>query len=72
MKDRIGEMLLRAGIIDEDQLEKAVDYQKTQGGKVYSALIKLNFLDEDDLLEFLSRHLGLPTVSLDEILILTR
>ncbi|MDQ7781698.1 MAG: type IV-A pilus assembly ATPase PilB [Desulfomonilaceae bacterium] len=67
MKDRIGEMLLRAGIIDEDKLEKAVDYQRTQGGKVSSALIKLDFLDEDDLLEFLSRHLGLPTVSLDEI-----
>ncbi len=67
MKDRIGEMLLRAGIIDEDKLEKAVDYQRTQGGKVSSALIKLDFLDEDDLLEFLSRQLGLPTVSLDEI-----
>jgi len=67
MKDRIGEMLLRAGIIDEDKLEKAVDYQRSQGGKVSSALIKLDFLDEDDLLEFLSRQLGLPTVSLDEI-----
>ncbi|MBM3300153.1 MAG: Flp pilus assembly complex ATPase component TadA, partial [Deltaproteobacteria bacterium] len=67
MKDRIGEMLLRAGIIDEDQLEKAADFQKSQGGKVSSALVRLNFLDEDDLLEFLSRQLGLPTVSLDEI-----
>ncbi|MEW6137569.1 MAG: type IV-A pilus assembly ATPase PilB [Thermodesulfobacteriota bacterium] len=67
MKDRIGEMLLRAGIIDEEQLEKAIDYQKTQGGRVASALVKLTFLDEDDLLEFLSRQLGLPTVSLDEI-----
>lgn len=60
-------MLLRAGIIDEEQLEKAIDYQKTQGGRVASALVKLTFLDEDDLLEFLSRQLGLPTVSLDEI-----
>ena len=67
MKDRIGEMLLRAGIIDEEQLEKAIDYQHNQGGRVFSALVKLNFLDEDDLLEFLSRQLGLPTVSLDEI-----
>jgi type IV pilus assembly protein PilB len=60
-------MLLRAGIIDEDQLEKAIDYQRHQGGRVSTALVKLNFLDEDDLLEFLSRQLGLPTVSLDEI-----
>jgi type IV pilus assembly protein PilB len=67
MKDRIGEMLLRAGIIDEDKLERAFDYQRSQGGKVYGALVKLDYLDEDDLVEFLSRQLGLPTVSLDEI-----
>jgi len=67
MKDRIGEMLLRAGIIDEEKLEKAIDYVRSQGGRVSSALIKLEFLEEDDLLEFLSRQLGLPTVSLDEI-----
>jgi type IV pilus assembly protein PilB len=67
MKDRIGEMLLRAGIIDEEKLEKAIDHQRSQGGKVFAALIKLEFLSEDDLVEFLSRQLGLPTVSLDEI-----
>jgi type IV pilus assembly protein PilB len=67
MKDRIGEMLLRAGIIDEEKLERAVEYQRNQGGKVYAALIKLECLNEDDLVEFLSRQLGLPTVSLDEI-----
>ncbi|AFM25786.1 type IV-A pilus assembly ATPase PilB [Desulfomonile tiedjei] len=67
MKDRIGEMLLRAGIIDEEKLERATDYQRNQGGKIYSALIKLDLVDEDDVVEFLSRQLGLPTVSLDEI-----
>jgi type IV pilus assembly protein PilB len=67
MKDRIGEMLLRAGVIDEEKLEKAFEYQRSQGGKVYSALIKLNYLDEDDLVEYLARQLGYPTVSLDEI-----
>ena len=60
-------MLLRAGIIDEEKLESAFDYQRSQGGKVYGALVKLDYLDEDDLVEFLSRQLGLPTVSLDEI-----
>ncbi len=67
MKDRIGEMLLRAGIIDEDKLEQALEFQRTQGGKVYGALVKLNHLNEDDLVEFLARQLGLPTVALDEI-----
>lgn len=60
-------MLLRAGIIDEEKLERAIEFQRNQGGKVYAALIKLEYLNEDDLVEFLSRQLGLPTVSLDEI-----
>ncbi|HMK35472.1 MAG TPA: type IV-A pilus assembly ATPase PilB [Desulfomonilaceae bacterium] len=67
MKDRIGEMLLRAGMIDEEKLEKAFEYQRSQGGKIYGALMKLQYIDEDDLVEFLSRQLGYPTVSLDEI-----
>jgi type IV pilus assembly protein PilB len=67
MKDRIGEMLLRAGMIDEEKLEQALEYQRNQGGKVCGALVKLNHLNEDDLLEFLARQLGLPTVALDEI-----
>ncbi len=67
MKDRIGEMLLRAGVIDEEKLERAIEYQRNQGGKIYGALIKLDLVDEDDVVEFLSRQLGLPTVSLEEI-----
>lgn len=67
MKDRIGDMLLRAGIIDEEKLERAMEYQRNQGGKIYGALVKLSLVDEDDVVEFLSRQLGLPTVSLEEI-----
>jgi len=67
MKDRIGQMLLRAGIIDEEQYEKALEYQRNQGGKFFSALVKLEILDEDDLVEHLSRMLGYPSVSLEEV-----
>jgi type IV pilus assembly protein PilB len=66
-KDRIGEMLLRNGIIDEEQLEKAHFYSDEHEVKVSTALIKLEFLNEEDLVEFLSRHMGMPTVSLEEI-----
>jgi type IV pilus assembly protein PilB len=60
-------MLLRAGIIDEEKLERAIEHQRNQGGKIYGALVKLALVDEDDVVEFLSRQLGLPTVSLEEI-----
>ncbi len=61
--------MLRAGIIDEEHLEKATEFVRTESEatRVSTALIKLDLLEEDDLVEFLSRHLGLATVSLEEI-----
>jgi type IV pilus assembly protein PilB len=67
MRDRIGEMLLKAGIISNADLERAKEYQRQHGGRISYALIHLDILSEDDLLEFFSREFGLPTVSLDEI-----
>jgi len=67
MKDRIVEMLLKAGVITGTDLQRAVDYQRQHGGRVFRALVHLEILSEEDLVEFLSRELGLPTVSLDEV-----
>lgn len=67
MRDPIIDMLLRAGIIDEEQSERSLEYKRTEGVKAYEALVKLEFITEDDLVEFLAREKGLPTVSLDEI-----
>jgi type IV pilus assembly protein PilB len=67
MKDRIGELLLRAGLIDEEQLEKSLDFQRSEGCKPVEAVLKLNYLTEEELVEFLAREKGVPTVSLNEI-----
>ena len=67
MKDRLGEMLLRENAIDPDQLEQAREYQKSNGGTVYGALVKLDYVSEDDLVEFLVKKLGLPNIYLEEI-----
>ncbi|MFH0821158.1 MAG: type IV-A pilus assembly ATPase PilB [Pseudomonadota bacterium] len=67
MRDRIGEMLLKQGVIDEQQLEACFDHTRSQGGKVFSALVKLGFLTEDDLIEHLCRLTGNATVTLDDI-----
>jgi type IV pilus assembly protein PilB len=67
MKDRIGELLLRQGRIDAEKLEQAYEYQRNNGGRVLSALIKLDFIDEEELVEFLCREINVPNVALDEI-----
>ena len=67
MKNRLGEMLQREKEIDLEQLEQARDFQRNNGGTVYSALVKLDYMSEENLVEFLVKKLGHPTISLDEI-----
>ncbi len=64
MTDRIGELLLREKIITQDQLKKAIDEQKRNGGRLGYNLAKLGYILEKDLTEFLSRQYGIPTIEL--------
>jgi len=61
---KIGQLLLNNKIITEDQLNKALEIQKKEGGRVGSNLIKLGYLTEESLVEFLSRQYGVPAVNL--------
>ncbi len=62
--DRLGELLLKEGLITKAQLEKAVGEQKNKGGKIGSNLVKLGFIDEKTLTSFLSKQFGVPPVDL--------
>jgi len=50
---RLGEMLLEAGLIDRFQLDSALSMQRNLGGRIGSALVKLGYLPEDTIIEFL-------------------
>jgi type IV pilus assembly protein PilB len=63
--NRLGELLVRAGKITQRQLEDALVLQKEQGGRLGSNLVKLGSIDENDLIEYLSQHFGVPSVSLE-------
>ena len=64
---RLGELLVRAGKITDDQLENALSAQQTDGGRVGTHLVKMGFIDDDDLVEFLSQRYGVPAINLGEI-----
>ena len=64
MAAKIGQLLLNNNIITEIQLNKALDLQKKEGGRVGSNLIKLGYLTEASLMEFLSKQYSVPSVSL--------
>jgi type IV pilus assembly protein PilB len=69
MAPKIGQLLVNNSLITEEQLYKALDVQKKEGGRIGSTLIKLGFITDDGLVQFLSKQYGVPIVNLsaDEI-----
>jgi type IV pilus assembly protein PilB len=64
---KLGQLLVSKNIITEDQLTQAIDLQKKEGGRIGSNLIKLGFLSEESLVEFLSNQYSVPSVSLSKL-----
>lgn len=64
MEDRLGELLVRRNVITSDQLRKALEEQKTRGGRLGSSLVRLGFIKEDELLSFLSAQYRVPSIKL--------
>ncbi|HIC91039.1 MAG TPA: type II secretion system protein GspE, partial [Syntrophaceae bacterium] len=67
MTERLGNLLIRAGIITPDQLEQALQAQERDGGRLGSILLKLGFIEESTLTSFLSKQFGLPGIDLSKI-----
>jgi len=61
---KLGEILKQAGIIDDFQLNSALSYQRHWGGRFGESLIKLGYLTEAKLQNFLAKQFDLPQVEL--------
>jgi len=64
--NRLGELLVRSQLISDVQYAKAVAEQKKEGIRLGAALIKLGYVQENDLASFLSKHYGVPSINLAE------
>jgi type IV pilus assembly protein PilB len=64
---RLGELLVKSGKITPDQLEEALAAQQAEGGRVGTHLVGMGFIDDDDLVEFLSQRYGVPAINLGEV-----
>jgi len=62
---RIGDILVAQQIIAQEQLEHALNDQKTSGRKLGKSLVALGYVDENTLLSILSRQLKYPFVELN-------
>ncbi len=64
--ERIGDLLVREGLISKDQLDKALQEQRQNGTRVGYNLVKLGFIQEIELTKHLARQYKMPAVDLSK------
>src|SRR5512147_2190398 len=64
MSQRLGDLLVKEKVITTDQLNQALKVQKESGTRLGSILVKLGFLSDEDVTNFLSRQYGVPAINL--------
>jgi len=66
MPVRIGDLLLKEKRITPAQLQEALSYQKTNGGKLGYNLVKLGFVKDEEITALLSKQYGVPSINLTQ------
>jgi len=63
-QDKLGEILVREGLITHEQLRKALLEQKNSGMRLGYTLVKLGFIEETEVSKMLARQYRMPAVDL--------
>lgn len=66
MRSNLGEILLKEKVLTADQLKSALDYQKKNDVSVWTAMVSLGFISEEEIAKALSRKLGYPYIDLNQ------
>jgi len=61
---RLGEFLIKHGLITEQQLDEALNKQFTTGERLGRVLVGMGVISENKILSALRVHLGCPTINL--------
>lgn len=64
-RQKLGEMLLEAGVIDDAQLRSALADQTRWGRSLGRTLVEMRLIDEDALVAVLAKQLGVQSIDLD-------
>lgn len=65
--ERLGDLLIRANLIDEVQLRVGLQAQKESGERLGTTLVELGFIEEAVLAAFLSKQSDMPCINIANI-----
>lgn len=66
-RKRLGELLVEAGVVNEQQIQQALDRQRKTGGRLGQTLVELGHVSEDQVADVLARHYNVPRIDLDKV-----
>ncbi|RLB66981.1 MAG: hypothetical protein DRH08_04840 [Deltaproteobacteria bacterium] len=61
---KLGELLIKAGLIDGFQMNSALSYKNHWGGRIGESLVRLGYITDKDLSTFIAKQFDLPQVDL--------
>jgi type IV pilus assembly protein PilB len=64
MAIKLGEMLVKAGLLTAEQLDEALTAQRQTGEKLGFVLVNLGHVKEDEITQLLSEQYGVPSINL--------
>jgi len=62
---KLGEILLRSGVLSKEQLKMALDLQRQEGGLLGEIVIKLGYVNEHEIVQALTVQCGFPYLPLE-------
>ncbi|MEA3489194.1 MAG: hypothetical protein U9R44_02480 [Candidatus Omnitrophota bacterium] len=63
---KLGEILVNNEVITQEQLRRAVDFQRHEGGLLGEILVKLGYVNELDIVQALTVQYGFPYLPLED------
>jgi type IV pilus assembly protein PilB len=66
VNEKMGELLVRENLLSPEQLRKAREEARVQGGRLGAQITKLGFLQESELADFVAKQYGVPAIDLDD------
>jgi type IV pilus assembly protein PilB len=65
VRDKIANRLLEAGLITQEDLDRALDFQRREGGSLGHAIVRTGAISDGDYCGFLGKVYNLPVVDLE-------
>ena len=69
MAEKLGTLLINAGLINEQQLEDALNEQQESGEKLGNILVDKEYISQQKLIEFLAKQFKVQSIDLNDVVV---